>query len=621
MCGIAGVLYDDPEAVASRRFVEDMCDRIIHRGPDAFGALMDGPVGLGHRRLSIIDVSGGDQPIYNEDRTVGVVFNGEIYNHKALRRWLEGRGHRFTTQSDTEVLVHAYEEEGPEFVTRLRGMFAFALWDRTRKRMVLARDRLGKKPLYWSHRHGRLTFASELKALLADRDFDKTMDPRALADYLSFLCVVGPRTIFAHVQKLQPGHLLVVERGHVRVSQYWDVNPDRVDPRPRRDLQEILFQTLDDAVACRLESEVPLGAFLSGGVDSSAVVALMSRHSDRVRTANIGFDVPELDESDYAERVARRFRTQHRTERVRVDAASEDELERLVWHLDEPFADASAIPTHRVSGIARKSVTVALSGDGGDEVFAGYDRYQTDLLLDRVRRFLPTTLQRDLLPGLAAALPRGRWRTAADDLSRDARTAHFRSVSYFRDPEKRALYTPELAALLGDYDSQSVLDAHADRVHTQDPLARIGYVDLKTYLPDRMLMKVDKMSMLHSLEVRSPFLDHHVVEFGFRLPSDLKVRDGQGKWLLKKAFEPYLPDDILYRRKRGFDVPLAAWLRGPLAEPLESALESLGKRGWLAAAPMRRLFEAHHSGAEDRANELWILYMLELWHRVFRVDG
>ena len=619
MCGIAGILHDERAAPASERLLSEMCDRLIHRGPDAYGSLVSGPVALGHRRLSIIDLAGGDQPIFNEDRSVAVVFNGEIYNHKALRHWLSGLGHTFSTRSDTEVLVHAYEHEGPEFVKRLRGMFAFALWDARRGRLMVARDRLGKKPLYYTQQGGKLLFASELKALLADKSLDLTLDDEAISDYLSFLCVIAPKSPFRRVRKLPPAHYLLAEEGVLTLREYWDADPNHVDVRAPREIKEELFSVLDDAVACRLESEVPLGAFLSGGVDSSTVVGLMARHT-RVTTANIGFDVPEFDESKYAQQVATLFNTDHRAQKIKVDAAAEDELERLVWHLDEPFADPSAIPTHRVSGIARKSVTVALSGDGGDEIFGGYDRYRSDLLLNTVRGFLPQPVRERLFGAVAGHLPRGRTRTAIDDLSHDAQRAHFRSVSYFRDPEKTTLFTPEMRARLHGYDSMSVLGDHYARVSGQDPLAGILYVDLKTYLPDRMLMKVDKMAMMHSLEVRSPFLDQFVVEMGLRIPAHLKIRDGQGKWILKQTMERLLPREILYRDKKGFDVPLAAWLRGPIAEPLEAALSTLGSRGYLAAGPLRRLFDEHQAGVADHASKLWILYMLELWHRVFRVS-
>ena len=628
MCGIAGILHDDREALASAELVEAMCERIIHRGPDAYGQYVRGPVGLGHRRLSIIDVEGGDQPIFNEDQTISVVFNGEIYNHKQLQTWLERRGHQFRTRSDTEVLVHAYEEEGPDFVKRLRGMFAFALWDGRQQQLVLARDRLGKKPLYYYHGGGRLLFASELKAILADRTIDRRIDLEAICDYLSFLCIIAPKSPFLKVKKVPPAHYLVVREGHLRLTEYWTLDPSVRDARDRRSQQDALVAELDEAVACRLESEVPLGAFLSGGVDSSSIVALMSRHSrEPVRTASIGFDDAAYDESDYAARVARRYRTRHHVQTVGVDAASEDELERLVWHLDEPFGDPSAIPTGRVSGIARKVVTVALSGDGGDEVFAGYRRHRVDLTAERIRRAMPAALRHTVLRGLGDRLPSAvdlpqtrRLKSALSELGREQADAHFQSLSYFREPEKFEFFTPSARDALGTYSSYGVLGDHWHRATTDDPLAGMLYVDLKTYLPDRMLMKVDKMSMMHSLEVRSPFLDHHLVEFGFRVPTKLKVRDGQGKWLLKKAMEPYLPNDVLYRPKQGFDVPLAEWLRGPLEEPLHAALESLGRRGYLAPAPMMRLFEAHRARRIDAADRLWMLYMLELWHRVFRVE-
>jgi asparagine synthase (glutamine-hydrolysing) len=629
MCGIAGVLHDDPRAPASRALVQAMADRLIHRGPDAEGIYVDGPAGLGHRRLSIIDVAGGDQPIFNRDGTIAVVFNGEIYNHQELRRWLQAAGYAFKTRSDTEVLVHAYEHEGPGFVQRLRGMFAFALWDGRKKRLMVVRDRLGKKPLYWYHGNGRFLFASELKAILADREVDQALDLKAISDYLSFLCILAPRTVFQHVKKLQPAHYLLVQDGAVTEHSYWDLDLERLDGRSEAEIQAALVAELDDAVACRLESEVPLGAFLSGGVDSSSVVALMARHaSGRVRTASVGFDVAAFDESDYAAQIARRYETEHHFERVQVGAAAEDELERLVWHLDEPFADPSAIPTARVSGIARKVVTVALSGDGGDEVFAGYRRYRVDLLTDRVRRALPGPLRRNVLGALGQVWPRGgtvprplRFGNALEELALDGPVAHYHSVSYFREPGKQRFFTADAQRALGDYSSFEMLARHYEHARSPDPLARMLYVDVKTYLPDRMLMKVDKMAMMHGLEVRSPFLDHHLVTFGLRLPARLKVRDGEGKWILKRAMEPYVPADILYRPKQGFDVPLAAWLRGPLAEPLEAAIDRLGRRGYLEPAPMRNLFEEHRAGIADHADRLWILYMLELWHRVYRIGA
>ena len=632
MCGIVGLLWDDPQAPARPERVRAMADRIVHRGPDAYGEHVAGPVGLGHRRLSIIDVAGGDQPIFNEDRSIAVVFNGEIYNHHVLRDWLEGHGHRFETRTDTEVLVHAYEEMGPDFVEKLRGMFAFALWDSRQHRLMLARDRIGKKPLYYYHRDGRLLFGSELKALLADPGVDKTLDLEAISDYLSFLCIIGEKSPFRHVRKVPAAHYLLAERGRLTLRPYWRLDPNETlgigDGRGWRAVRENLLGQLGDAVRCRLESEVPLGAFLSGGVDSSSVVALMARdNATPVQTASIGFDVAEFDESDYAAQVAGRYHTRHHVEQVQAGAAAEEELRKLVWHLDEPFADPSAIPTGRVSGIARQVVTVALSGDGGDEVLAGYRRHRVDMLQQRLRSVLPRPLRRVALQRLSriwphhASLPRPlRLKSVLGELALDQPEAHFHSISYFREPEKYDFFTSEALERLGPYSSFGVLDAHYQSIERCDPLTGMLYVDLKTYLPDRMLMKVDKMSMMHSLEVRSPFLDHPFVELCFRLPARYKLRGTQGKWLLKKAMEPYLPKEILYRAKQGFDVPLAAWLRGPLRDRLDDAIDSLGQRGYLAKAPMRRLFDGHQSGRYDFADQLWILYMLELWHRVFRVE-
>jgi asparagine synthase (glutamine-hydrolysing) len=626
MCGIAGVVFTDPAHPVDRGLVRRMTRTLAHRGPDADGYHFGPGVALGHRRLSIIDLATGDQPIYDEDGTRAVVFNGEIYNFHELRAELLARGHRFTTASDTEVIVHAWEEYGDECLTRFRGMFAFAAWDDRRRRLLLARDRLGKKPLYYLHDGDRLLFASELKALLADPSVRRAVDPAAIDDYLSFGAVPAPRTIYLGIAQLPPAHYLVWEAGRVQVREYWDLVFAEGAPRSEAAWLEELEAVLGEAVRLRMISDVPLGAFLSGGVDSSAVAAAMAARSDRpIATTTVVFSERAFDEAAHARAVAAHLGTDHRE--ILVEPRAAEVLPRLVWHLDEPFADSSALPTYYVSWAARQRVTVALSGDGGDEVFGGYEwRYRLTLLEHAVRRRLPVAFRHGVLAPLARVWPKFdrlprplRWKTFLRNLSLDPELAYFHDMSLFTPSDKQGLLTPEFRRQVRDHDPFALFARHFGRVAHLDLLSRILYVDTKAYLANDILVKVDRMSMANSLEVRSPLLDHKVVEFAATLPARLKVRGATSKYLLKRYVAQRVPPAVVHRPKMGFSIPLGAWLRRDLRPLGEELLLSRrgGQRGYFSPAQVRRLWVEHQAGHRDHAHRLWALMMLELWHRLF----
>jgi asparagine synthase (glutamine-hydrolysing) len=626
MCGIAGIVHADATHPVEMPLLRRMTGVMAHRGPDADGFHVAPGVGLGHRRLSIIDVGGGDQPIYNEDRSKVVILNGEIYNFPALRAILEAKGHHFATRSDTEAIVHAYEEYGEECVRHLRGMFAFALWDGTARRLLLARDRVGKKPLYYRHDEDGITFASELKALLQDRGSKRAVRLDALEDYLTFGSVPAPASIFEGVLQIPPAHYLVWERNQVRLSEYWDVQMGGPASGNERDILESFGQVFDEAVRIRLMSDVPLGAFLSGGVDSTAVVEAMTRLSDGpVVTTCAGFADETVNERGHARIVADALRTDHHE--VLVEAHAADILPRLVWHLDEPFADPSALPTYYVSRAARERVTVALSGDGGDEVFAGYQRrYGINRLESRWRRRLPQWIRSGLLGPIGRVYPKADWlprplraRYVLQNLATTFERAYFEDMSILRSDRKADLLSAEFRRAVGGYDPFTAFARHFERVRGQDPLNQVLYVDLKTWLPNDILVKVDRMSMASSLEVRAPLLDHKVIEFAAGVPAGLKYRGWTSKYLLKRHLEGRVPREIIHRRKQGFDIPLAAWLRGelrPMAEDLLFAPRALG-RGYFQAGALQRTWRAHQQGVRDASRELWACMVLELWHRMF----
>lgn len=628
MCGICGIYNLDGRPV-DRDLLGRMNNTMTHRGPDGQGTFVDSNIGLGHRRLSIIDLAAGKQPMGSEDGCIQVVFNGEIYNFLELKKELEKKGHRFRTKSDTETIIYGYKEWGEDFVEKLRGMFAIALWDDRRKKLLLIRDRIGKKPLYYYLNKDRLLFASEMKALLEDQSIPKEIDPDALDSYLSFGYVPSPLSIFKAIRKLPPAHLACYSPSGFSLRQYWHLNMESVSaPRSEIEALEELKSLFDEAVRLRLISDVPLGAFLSGGVDSSAVVASMavSMGAEPVKTASIGFPDKEFDELEYAGMVARYYRTDHTEFVVNPDAL--EVLDDIVWHLDEPFADASAIPTYYVSKVARQKVTVALSGDGGDETFAGYiQRYYMNRMEDNIRKKIPRLLRQTVLGPIARIYPKAdflprplRLKRFLSNLSQAFEQAYFRDMSFYFLPEmKKKLYRPEFASAVNGFDAFSVLEKHFKKNQNPDVTTRVQYIDIKTYLPEDILVKVDRMSMANSLEVRSPILDHKLMEYVGRLPSSLKLRGKESKYILKKMMEDRLPRDILYRKKQGFCIPLAGWLRGELKEFARETLFSpvAGLNDYVDTGYIRDLWKRHLSGGQDYANPLWGLMMFELWHKKF----
>jgi asparagine synthase (glutamine-hydrolysing) len=627
MCGIAGVVYADRHHPVDSLLVKRMIRIQRYRGPDAEGYHFGDGVGLGHCRLSIIDLAGGDQPIYNEDGTKVVILNGEIYNFAQLREQLESLGHSFRTRSDTEVLVHAYEAWGEKCVEHLWGMFAFAIWDNSARTLFLARDRVGKKPLYYAVDKRRLIFGSELKSVVQDPLLERTVNHEALDSYLTFRTVTAPRTIFRDIFQLLPGHTLTLHNGQVRVREYWDLEFPEARPKSENEYNEELSALFSEAVGCRLISDVPLGAFLSGGVDSSAVVATMAAVSkEPVLTETAGFQERKWDESGYAQAVAGRLGTDHH--KVIVMPRSSEILPRLVWHLDEPFADPSAIPTYYVCRAARERVTVALSGDGGDEIFGGYQRrYSKTLLAASIRRWLPEWFQQKLVRPLGSyypkwdRLPRAlRLKYFLLSLSMPFEQAYSHDKSFLFRPEmKTGLYTADMHAAANGTDPVNFVEPMFRRVRAKDPLTQIMYVDFKTTLSNDMLTKVDRMSMANSLEVRCPLLHHRLIEFGARLPADMKYRGKTTKYLLKRYLERWLPRELIHRPKMGFSVPLDLWLQGelrPLAEELLLSSRA-SARGYFEHKAVQALWKAHGSSMSNYAPQLWGLMVLELWHRTF----
>jgi asparagine synthase (glutamine-hydrolysing) len=626
MCGITGLFDVTGKRDFARSLLQRMNDTQFHRGPDGEGLHLEPGVGLGHRRLAIIDLATGQQPLYNEDGSVVVVFNGEIYNYQELIPELQALGHVFHTRSDTEVIVHAWEAWGERCVDRFRGMFAFALYDRNRETLFLARDRLGVKPLYYALLpDGVLLFGSELKSLLVHPGLGRDIDPCAVEEYFALGYVAEPRTIFTSARKLPPAHYLTVRRGQPMVEpvEYWDV---RFTLSARIGLGEAcleLDRRLQESVRLRMISDVPLGAFLSGGVDSSAVVATMARVSNEpVNTCSISFDDPAFDETRFAQQVAERYRTRHFVDHVASDDF--DLVDRLAGIYDEPYADSSAIPTYRVCQLARKHVTVALSGDGGDENFAGYRRYRMHLLEERMRAALPLGMRRPIFGLLGRVYPKADWaprvfraKTTFESLARTSVEAYLHSVSIVREPMRSQLFSPRFRGRLAGYRVNDVFERHAARANTEDALALVQYLDLKTYLVGDINTKVDRASMAHSLEVREPLMDHPLVEWLASLPNDFKVNGQEGKYVLKKAMEPHLPRDIMYRPKMGFAVPLAQWFRGPLRQRVREGIlgSTLAETGIFDRKVLQHLVDAHQSGTRDYSASLWTTLMFESFLR------
>lgn len=627
MCGISGVVASASDERA--HCVRQMNAAMTHRGPDAEGIYENGDIALAMRRLSIIDVAHGGQPVFDESRTVIVVFNGEIYNYEELRRRLSARGHRFRSESDSECIPHLYEEYGDSFVRHLRGMFAIALWDDRVKRLVLARDRLGKKPLYYRAASSNFAFASELKGLLADAATNRAVDEVAISHYLTYQYVPAPWSAIKSVRKLEPGTILVYENGRPTTSRYWQLPYRSTAKSADSDetvLAEQLRERLLECVSVRMMSERPIGAFLSGGLDSSAIVAAMSRVSEtQVQTFSIGFDEESHNELPFARRVAQLYGTDHHEMIVRAELL--DVLPALARAFDEPYADSSAIPSYYLARMTREHAVVALNGDGGDEAFGGYTRYSR-FLRSTPRRLPPFAARSLAMAGNTLRPWSGRSRfarraAAAAALLADGDPArrYARFVSYFRPEEKDALFTAEFASLVEGEDSYATIERLWDDHQDADVVNRILAIDTHTYLPGDLLAKVDITTMAVSLEARSPLLDHTLMEWAAQLPGDLKVRGGTTKYLMKRALEPWLPADLIHRRKMGFGVPLAAWLRGPLRDLVHDLLtdRTAHDRGWFRPEAVNELLSEHMAG-QDRSPHLYALLMLEMWQREVVAD-
>lgn len=626
MCGIVGMF----DMLGSREIDRDLLHRMNetqhHRGPVEGGLHTEKGLGFGHRRLSIIDLSSGQQPLFNADKSVVLVFNGEIYNFQELMKELGALGHVFQTRSDSEVIVYAWMQWGEKCVDHLRGMFAFTIWDRNQQTLFMARDRIGIKPFFYAVLpDGMFAFGSELKSLLTLPGLSREMDPCAIEEYFAYGYVAEPRTIFKNAYKLSPGYSLTLKVGSKQAEpkKYWDISFDKVSTLSEQEAEQELIVRLRETVQSHMISDVPLGGFLSGGVDSSAVVAMMAGLSNEpVNTCSIGFNDPNYDESVYAAQVAAQYKTRHYTEVV--DKDDYGLIDILANLYDEPYADSSAIPTYRVCELARKRVTVALSGDGGDENFAGYRRYRYAMAEEQVRSMLPSGLRRPLFGFLGKHYPKADWapkvfraKTTFEALARDLVEGYFHGVSLMADGTRAQMFSPQFKRDLQGYRALDVMQRHADNMQGDDPLSMVQYLDIKTYLPGDILTKVDRASMAHALEVRVPLLDHQFVEWVATLPTSMKLHDGKGKYLLKKSLKPYLSDDILYRKKMGFSIPVAEWFRGPLRQRVREAVmgKTLADTGFFNMEFLQELVEQHQSGRRDNSAALWSLVMFEAFLR------
>lgn len=625
MCGISGIVDIKDRRPIDEGLVRAMNDMLVHRGPDGEGFHFEPGVGLGHRRLSIIDLEGGKQPLYNEDNSVVVTYNGEIYNFRELADELKALGHAFRTHCDTEVIVHAWEEWGVDCLNRFNGMFAFALWDRNRQTLFLARDRLGIKPLYYAILDdGHVVFGSEMKAVTRNPAVPREIDPYAVEEYFTFGYVPEPRSIYRAIRKLEPGTCLRIRRGESpgEPVRYWDVpldTPSRASGGSPEDTYQELRDQLKVAVDRRLVSDVPLGAFLSGGIDSSAVVAMMRElEADSVLTCSIGFNEKRYDESKFADMVAKAKATDHKSEIV--EASDYGLLDKLVTLYDEPYADSSAIPTYRVCELARKHVTVALSGDGGDENFIGYRRYRMFAVEERLRSLFPDTFRRAVFGSLGRWYPKMDWaprfvrgKTTFQALARDSMQAYLHGVSIFPEEGRNWLFSDTLKRELQGYRSAEVFKRHVTNKDFEDPLRMVQYLDFKTYLPGDILTKVDRASMAHSLEVRVPFLDHTFVSWVAGLPTQIKLHSGTGKHVLKEALRPLLPHEVLFRSKMGFAVPLGLWFRGSLKERMAATVcgDRLKQSGLFSPEGLDRLVREHQTGKRVWTAVLWALLMFD----------
>lgn len=622
MCGIVGIFDLNGKREINRELLHVMNESQFHRGPDEGGLHIEPGLGLGHRRLSIIDLSSGQQPMHSADGNVVLTYNGEVYNFPELRKELEALGYIFKTHCDTEVIVYAWQAWGEDCVLRLRGMFAFAIWDRDKQTLFLARDRLGIKPLFYSQlKNGQFIFSSELKALKAHPDLPKEMDPTAIEDYFGFGYIPDPKTIYKEVYKLEPGYCLALKRGNPQYQprQYWDVHFETKHQGTEQELSAELIARLREAVDIRTVADVPLGAFLSGGVDSSAIVAMMAGPSeDPVNTCSISFGDPKFNESQFAAKVAEQYHTKHRVEQVDPDDFSL--VGRLAGIYDEPYADSSALPTYRVCELAKKQATVVLSGDGGDENLAGYRRYRWHTYEDHMRSIMPDALRKPLFGLMGSVYPKADWapkifraKSTFESIARDSIEGYFHSVSVNSNAIRASLFSEQLKNDLQGYQAVDVFRRHMQNAPSEDAQSLVQYLDIKTYLPGDILTKVDRASMAHSLEVRVPLLDHKLVEWIAKLPPDLKLHKKEGKYLFKKGLEPYLPNEILYRPKMGFGVPLASWFKGPLKDQVQTSLlgETMQGCGLFDQKFLTKVVDQHQSGLRDHSTTIWSLLMFE----------
>ncbi len=625
MCGIVGIFDIHGTSQIDRQILSRMNESQFHRGPDEGGLHTEPGLGFGHRRLSIIDLSSGQQPMHSQDGNVVLTYNGEVYNFVELRQELEALGYVFKTHCDTEVILYGWQAWGEACVERLRGMFAFAIWDRAQQTLFLARDRLGIKPLFYAElSNGYFIFGSELKSLKLHPLLPKNIDPTAIEDYFGFGYIPDPKTIYRDVYKLEPGYCLSIKRGQQnwQPRQYWDVKFQVGQASDVDQVGEELIERLREAVKIRMVADVPLGAFLSGGVDSSAVVAMMAGLStDPVNTCSISFGDPKFNEAQFAAQVAERYHTAHRVEQVDPDDFSL--IDKLSSLYDEPYADSSALPTYRVCELAKHQVTVALSGDGGDENLAGYRRYRWHTSEDKIRSFVPDALRVPLFSMLGKVYPQFnrapkilRAKSTLESIGRDSMTGYFHSISVMPDELRSQLFSTQLKKQLQGYKAIEVFRRYRQQA-PDHPLSMVQYLDLKTYLPGDILTKVDRASMAHALEVRVPILDHKLVEWMATLPPDLKLRGREGKFVFKKALEPFLPNDILYRPKMGFAVPLSSWFRGPLKQRVQQALlgDTLRHTGWFNTAFLEQMVSQHQAGFRDYSAPIWSLLMFEAFLR------
>jgi asparagine synthase (glutamine-hydrolysing) len=615
MCGICGIFNFGSRAPADRAALKRATDAMAHRGPDDEGFYLQGEVALGNRRLSIIDLPGGHQPISNEDETIWITFNGEIYNYRDLGADLLKRGHQFRTSSDTEAIVHLYEQYDLACLDRLRGMFAFALWDARKRRLLLARDRLGIKPVFYRLEPGRLVFASESRALRELTEQPLEIDPQSVYDFFGFRYIPAPQTFHRGVEKLLPGHYLLADSSGVHTRPYWDIPAEEEISRPAKEIAEEVVAQLRESVRLRLIADVPLGVFLSGGTDSSAVVALMAELEARpLRTFSVGFEEPEYSELPYARAVARRFATEHHELIMRPEQLS-SELPRLVAFRDEPIAEPTDVALYLLSCLAAQSVKVVLAGEGGDELFAGYPKYAVDRLAGLVSA-LPQPVTRALLRWLPYSQRRARIALEALSIRDEAERSATWFASFSRE-ERENLFAPEFLAQVDPTHPARVFASYLKKQHARTPLKRMLYADLKVWLPDNLLLRGDLMTMAASIEERVPFLDHKLVERAARLPTKLLTQGFRTKVLLKRAFEPLLPPEVLYRRKMGFAVPVGEWFRKPLKSLVADLVLSAEARarGYFNAASMERFVREHFDGIRDRRKQLWALVNFELWCR------